>query len=103
MSENIRTLDIDDMPEITDFSKGRKNPFAKQIKEKGYTVRITEHFSPEQIANGNIDDTKDILRALIEPMSANDIKRLIAYIKDNFDSPCTPEAWEAIEEGLKMV
>jgi len=101
MSNNAKALDIDDMPEITDFSKGRKNPFASRIKETGYTVRVTEHYSPEQLANSKFDDAKEILQALIEPMSTNDIKRLLLHIKNNFDLPCTAEAWMAIEEGLE--
>ncbi len=32
---------LDDIPEVTDFSKARKNPFANKLK-KGYVV-IVEH------------------------------------------------------------
>ena len=32
-------INYDDIPEITDFSKGRKNPFAGKFKD-GYTVII---------------------------------------------------------------
>ena len=43
-------FDVDDMPEITDFSKGRKNPLlAQKLKKEGYTIRI--HYSPEDIVN----------------------------------------------------
>ena len=34
-------IDLSDIPEITDFSKGRKNPFAGTFK-KGYTITV-EH------------------------------------------------------------
>ena len=34
-------INYDDIPKITDFSKGRKNPFAGRFK-KGYTI-IVEH------------------------------------------------------------
>jgi len=48
---------MDEMKEITDFSKARKNPFAEHILKFGYTTRehnedgtITEIFhSPEEI------------------------------------------------------
>ena len=34
-------INYDDIPKITDFSKGRKNPFAGRFKD-GYTI-IVEH------------------------------------------------------------
>ena len=34
-------INYDDIPKITDFSKGRKNPFAGRFKN-GYTI-IVEH------------------------------------------------------------
>jgi len=34
-------INYDDIPKITDFSKGRKNPFAGKFRD-GYTV-IVEH------------------------------------------------------------
>ena len=88
---------LDDMPEITDFSKGRKNPFAEKIKNEGYTITTIEHFSPKDIADGQLDDTKDIIQALIELMSVADSKRLLAHIKENYNLPCSPKLWDAIE------
>ena len=41
-------IDLSDIPEITDFSKARKNPFAKRIRENGFS--ITVHYSPEDVA-----------------------------------------------------
>ena len=41
MAINNEGIDLSDIPEITDFSKGRKNPFAGKFKE-GYTI-IVEH------------------------------------------------------------
>ena len=35
MSEFISNVLIDEMPEITDFSKGRKNPFTEKNKKEG--------------------------------------------------------------------
>jgi len=45
------TIDYTDIPEITDFSKGRKNPFAGQFKD-GYTI-IVEHDTYEEIITIN--------------------------------------------------
>ena len=45
ISENI---DISDIPEITDFSSARPNPYAKKIRESGYSITI--HYSPEDVA-----------------------------------------------------
>ena len=39
MSEHNKNIDLSDIPEITDFSKGRKNPFAGQFKH-GYTITV---------------------------------------------------------------
>lgn len=40
-------INYDDIPEIVDFSKGRKNPFAGKFKD-GYTV-IVEHKDYDEI------------------------------------------------------
>jgi hypothetical protein len=41
LSYDGEPVDLSDIPEITDFSKARKNPFAGKFKD-GYTV-IVEH------------------------------------------------------------
>ena len=41
-------IDLSDIPEIKDFSKARKNPYAKRIKENGFS--ITVHYSPDDVA-----------------------------------------------------
>jgi len=41
LSYDGEPIDLSDIPEITDFSKARKNPFAGRFRE-GYTV-IVEH------------------------------------------------------------
>ena len=78
-----------------DFSKGRKNPHAETILTKGYS--ITEHYSPGDVASGDIDDTKDIVSALVELMSKEETTRLLLYIKDNYNLPCSPNVWDCIE------
>ena len=40
-------INYDDIPEITDFSKARKNPFAGKFKD-GYTI-IVEHENYEEV------------------------------------------------------
>jgi len=40
-------INYDDIPEITDFSKGRKNPFAGKFKD-GYTI-IVEHEGYDEV------------------------------------------------------
>jgi len=41
MHKKDKNIDLSDIPEIKDFSKGRKNPFAGQFKD-GYTI-VVEH------------------------------------------------------------
>ena len=50
MTVNNIPIDLTDIPELTekDFSKARKNPYAKRIKEHGYSITI--HYSPEDVA-----------------------------------------------------
>ena len=45
ISDNIDTSDI---PEVTDFSNARPNPYAEKIRENGYSITI--HYSPEDVA-----------------------------------------------------
>jgi len=77
--------------EYYDFSKGRKNPHAEKILKEGYS--ITVHYSPQDIAEDNFDDTKDIIQALVEIMSADDSKRLLNHIRDNYDLPYSDDLW----------
>jgi len=88
-------INYDDIPEIIDFSKGRKNPHAKSIGEQGYSVTI--HYTSNDVADGEFDDIKDILQALVELMSAEDAKRLLLHIKNNYNIPCSPSVWDNIE------
>ena len=95
MNKNVSCINFDNMPEITDFSNGRKNPFAEKIKKEGYSITI--HYSPEDVANGCIDDTKDILQALVELMTENEVKSLLRYIKNNYNLPCSPDLWKILD------
>jgi len=95
--QDENALYFDDMPEITDFSKGRKNPFADKIKKEGYSITTVEHYSPEDIANSHFDDTKEIIQALVELMPATDSRRLLAHIKEHYNVPCSPHLWDAVK------
>lgn len=88
------TIDFSDIPEITDLTKGRKNPHATKIKKEGYS--ITVHYSPEDVAEGHFDDTKEIIQALVELMPSHDSKRLLAHIKEHYELPCSPIIWEGV-------
>jgi hypothetical protein len=85
------------MKDEYDFSKCRKNPYAAKIKAEGYS--ITVHYSPEDVAAGYPDDTKDIVQALVEAMTDEDVKQLLLHIRDNYDIPCHPALWEGVEIG----
>jgi len=47
MSDNM-AIDLSDIPEITDFSSARKNPYYEKIMKNGFS--ITEHYGPEDVA-----------------------------------------------------
>ena len=65
-------INYDDIPEITDFSKGRKNPFAGKFKD-GYTV-IVEHEGYDEIRK--YDFSK-----IPRPASGNAIPVEVAMVK----------------------
>ena len=88
-------IDYSDIPEITSLLKFRKNPHADRIKKEGYS--ITVHYSPEDVANGLFDDSGEIIQALVGLMSTDEKKRLLLYIKENYDLPCSPNVWDNIE------
>jgi len=84
MNEKDRTIDYSDIPEITDFSSARKNPYADRIKKHGYTIRI--HYSAEDVANMNtraidkIDGLEDMEWLDLDP---NEIAALRKYREAN--------------------
>jgi len=94
MHKDDINIDFSDIPPISNLKKGRKNPHAEKINKEGYS--ITLHYSPTDVASGHIDDTKDIIQALVDLMSTADAKRLLAHIKDEYDLPCSPHIWEAM-------
>ena len=48
MSDN-RIIDLSDIPETTDFSNARKNPYYERIIMNGFS--ITEHYTADDVAN----------------------------------------------------
>jgi len=44
-------IDTSDIRELTaeDFAKARPNPYAEKIKHYGFTVSVTEHYSPKDV------------------------------------------------------
>ena len=64
-NESINTSDI---PEITDFSKARPNPYAEKIRKHGYSITI--HYSPEDVARmtkKSIDSLKGLDMLELDP------------------------------------
>jgi len=94
MSNLISEINYEDIPKISKLTNRRKNPFANKISKEGYSIII--HYTPEDVANGEIDDVKDIAQALIELMPVHDVKRLLLHIKDNYSLPCSPTVWDSI-------
>jgi len=43
------SIDLSDIPEITNFSNARKNPYAEKLRKHGYSIII--NVGPEDIAN----------------------------------------------------
>ena len=98
MSDNDKTIDYSDIPPITYLVNVRKNPHAEVIKKRGFSIMT--HFSPEDIEKDLFDDTKEIVRALVELMTASETKRLLRFIKDNYDLPCSPNVWDCLDEKV---
>ena len=88
-------IDYSDIPEIKNLSNFRKNPHAEKIKKEGYS--ITVHYSPEDVANGDFDDSGEIIQALVGLMSIEEKNRLLLYIKENYNLPCSPNVWDNVE------
>jgi len=48
MMRDTMTIDLSDIPEITDFSNARKNPYYEKIIKHGFS--ITEHYSAKDVS-----------------------------------------------------
>jgi len=62
-------IDLSDIPEITDFSGVRKNPYAEKLRKNGYSIVI--NVSPEDVA----DMTREAVER-IENMDMSDFDEL---------------------------
>ena len=53
MNMEVNMIDTSDIRELTaeDFAKARKNPYAEKINKHGFTVFVTEHFSPDDVTD----------------------------------------------------
>ncbi|MDR1059868.1 MAG: hypothetical protein LBL83_01360 [Clostridiales bacterium] len=64
------------MKDSYDFSSGRKNPYAKKLKEEGYAITI--HYGPEDIKELNgakeCEPAADEIAAFEEYRAANAAK-----------------------------
>ena len=64
VTDGTVSINYEDIPKVSSLAKMRKNPFADLINKEGYSVVI--HYTPDEVANETIDDSKDIAQALIE-------------------------------------
>ena len=74
-------IDTSDIPEITDFSNARPNPFAEKISKHGYSIII--HYSPEDVARmtqGAVEKIKSLDMLELDP---DEIAALNKYRKAN--------------------
>ena len=74
-------IDTSDIPEITDFSNARKNPYAKRINENGYSIII--HYSSEDVAKMTKEAIDKIMSLEILELDPNELAALEKYRKAN--------------------
>jgi hypothetical protein len=53
MSDNepIETIDLSDIPEITDFTTARRNPYAEKLRKNGYTIVLCKPLQQKELTN----------------------------------------------------
>jgi len=78
INERINTNDI---PEITDFSTARSNPYAEKIRKHGYSITI--HYSPEDVARMTQNTINKIKSLDMLELDADEIAALEKYRKAN--------------------
>jgi len=79
---NNNKIDTSDIPEITDFSSARPNPFAEKIRKNGYSIII--HYSPEDVARMTQNALKKIESLDILELDSDESAALEKYKKANF-------------------
>ena len=76
-------IDLSDIPEITDFAKARKNPYADKLRKHGYSIAI--NVSPEDIAKmtrNNIEKIQSMDMLELDP----DERRTLEKYMDSLPS-----------------
>ena len=74
-------IDTSDIPEITDFSNARPNPYAEKIRKYGYSIMI--HYSQEDVermTQNAVDRIKTLDMLELDP---DEIAALKKYRKAN--------------------
>ena len=79
-TDNI-PIDLSDIPEITDFSKAKKNPFADKIKKHGYSIVI--HYSPEDVAANTKANIERIQSMDLTALDQDERKAFEKYLEAN--------------------
>lgn len=74
-------IDFSDIPEITDFSKARKNPYAERIRKHGYTVMI--HYSPEDVAARIKENVDKITEMDMSDLDVDERRAFERYLEAN--------------------
>ena len=91
-------IDLSDIPEITNFSNARKNPYAEKLRKHGYSIII--NVGPEDIANmtqNNINkiqgmnmleldpDERKALEKYLESALLRKLREFLSKTSDDFD------------------
>ena len=74
-------IDTSDIPEITDFSGARPNPYAERISKHGYSIII--HYSPEDVAKMTQDAIERIKNLDMLELDPDELAALDKYRKAN--------------------
>ena len=74
-------IDTSDIPEITDFSNARPNPYAVKIIENGYS--ITVHYSSEDVAQMTKNALAEIENLDMLELDSDELAALEKYQKAN--------------------
>ena len=76
----IDGVDTSDIPEITDFSNFRPNPFAEKIRKHGYSITI--HYSPEDVAKMRENTLEKIKNLDALELSERELEAMERYKKN---------------------
>ena len=74
-------IDTSDIPEVTDFSNARSNPYAEKICKQGYSILI--HYSPEDIDRMTFDAIEKIKDLDLLELDLDELAALEKYRKAN--------------------